>query len=34
MLGCGQLRVHPNGAAAEVMSFDRLGEKGTSWHFW
>ena len=23
-----------NGAAAEVMSVDRLGEKGTPWHFW
>ena len=26
--------VNPNRAAAKVMIFDRLGEKGTPWHFW
>ena len=26
--------VDTNGAAAKVRSFDRLGEKGTPWHFW
>ena len=26
--------VSANGAAAEVMNSDRLGEKGTPWHFW
>ena len=33
-LGCGQNGVNTNGAAAKVMSFDRLGEKGTPWHLW
>ena len=26
--------VNTNGAAAEVIFFDRLGAKGTPWHFW
>ena len=26
--------VNTNGAAAKVINFDRLGEKGTPWHFW
>ena len=30
---CGHL-VNANGADAKVMNFDRLGKKGTPWHFW
>ena len=26
--------VNTNGTAAKVMNFDRLGKKGTPWHFW
>ena len=26
--------VNTNGAAARVINFDRLKEKGTPWHFW
>ena len=33
-MGCGQNGVSTNGAAAKVMDFDRLGQKGTLWHFW
>ena len=33
-LGCGQMGFNTNGAAAKVMTFDRLGEKGTRCHFW
>ena len=28
------MEVNTNGAAAKVTFFDRLGQKGTPWHFW
>ena len=33
-LGCGQMGVNANGAAAKVMISDRLEEKRYTWHLW